>query len=229
MKKVSFLLLSILSFLNASYAQKQETIVVRAGTALLDYFPMEERYLFPDFTTGRIIFKANNYSEQKMNYNYLNGEIEYLQGSDTLLIVNKDDIKYICLEKDTLYHEGNYILQIRNDYPKIGLKELVELKEIQKKDPYGIASSGSSTISYNALPSDGNYYKLKANQDMVYKRTRTYYIMTPENNFVFYNKKNVLDMYPVHKDQIKAFIKTNKIKFDAGEDILRLTDFLGSL
>jgi hypothetical protein len=155
--------------------------------------------------------------------------MEYLQESDTLSIINKKDIKSIIIAQDTFYYDMGYILQIKDGYPKVGLKELIEFKEIQKKDQYGIMSSGGSSVSYNALPAEGNYYQLKANQDMVFERTRLYYISTKKSSFVHFIRKNVLKLFPMHKRNIKSFLKTNKINFDSGDDLLRLAEYLGTL
>jgi hypothetical protein len=211
------------------HAPAQEIIIVEAGTTLLDYFTVEERYLYPEFTIGRILFVQGTYTERNINYNYLNGEIEYLQKSDTLSIVNKEDIKFITVANDTFYYHKGYIRQIKDDYPKVGLKHFLEFKEIRKKDSYGTASSGGSTISYNAMPSDGNFYKLRANNDMVFGKTRQYFISTKENGFVFFNRKNVLRLFPQSKSKIKSYLKSNSIKFDSEEDLLRFADYLGTL
>jgi hypothetical protein len=210
-------------------AQDQDLIIVKAGTALLDHFTVSERYLYPEFTTGKVFFKNNAYSERKFNYNYLAGEMEFLQQSDTLSIINKEDIKLIVVATDTFYYDKGYIEQIKNVYPKVGIKQFIELKEIQKKDSYGIASSGGSTISYNSMASDGQLYKLKANSDMVFRRTRLYYISTQESGFVFFNKKNVFQLFPKSKDKIKSYLKTNKIKFDSGDELLKLAEYLETL
>lgn len=210
-------------------AQKQEVIVVKAGTKLLDYFIVKERYLYPDFTSGRILLKNGNSSTKKLNYNILAGEIEFIEKSDTLSIANKRDIKLILVAQDTFYYDKGYIRQIRSDYPKVGLKQFIELKEIQSKDSYGVASTGGSTTSYSSMPADGSFYKLTANKDMLFKKTIQYYFSTRDNGFQFYNRKNLLKTFPGSKDKIRGYLKTSKVKFDSREDLLRLADFLGTL
>jgi hypothetical protein len=229
MKKFLFLCIPALLIVIVTSAQIAETVTVKAGTALLDYFSKKEIYLNPEFQTGKIFLKTNVFSEKKLNYNYLNGEIEFLDKSDTLLIINKEDLKSIVIAQDTFYHDHGYIRQIRNEYPKIGLKEFFEFKEIQRKDPYGVMSSGSSSISYQSLSTDGNFYKLTLNQDIIFERKKLYYISSSDSEFVYFLKKNVFKLFPKHKGEIKEFLKTNKIKFESEEELLKLAEYLGTL
>lgn len=222
--------LTVLILLSAIYltsqAQKGETITVRAGARVLDYFPASVRYMYKEFSPGRVYFRNNFYSDRNLNYNYLLGEMEFIQGRDTLSIINKKDIKYISISQDTFYYDKTYIKQLKGGRIRIGLKDFIELEEILNKDPYGTSSSGAATTSYGSMPLDGNFYKLTANKDMVFRRNRQYYINPEGSGFVLINRKNLLQLFPVKENEIKSFLKTNKIKFDSREDILKLSDFL---
>jgi hypothetical protein len=229
MKKISIIIIPALFVQMLLFAQDQDQILVEAGTSLLDHVPVSERYLYPAFTTGWILLKQHAYSERKLNYNFLNGEIEFLQGSDTLSIVNKKDIALIVIKEDTFYYHDDYVKQIRSDYPKVGIRDFYELKEIKKKDPYGISSAGSARISYNALPSDGNLYKLTGNQDMVFGKTREYYLATSWSGFLLVTRKNLRLLYPGKWNRIKAYLKSHRLKFDSQDDVLGLAAFIGTL
>ena len=229
MIKYLFIVILLISLTICLSAQKQEVIVVKAGTKLLDYFTVKERYLYSEFTTGKIMLKNDNYSVKRLNYNFLAGEIEFIEKSDTLSIVNKRDIKLITIAQDTFYFDKGYIEQIRSSYPKVGLKQFIELKEIQSKDSYGVASTGGATTTYSSMPVDGSFYKLVANKDMVFKRTIQYYISTKDSGFQSFNRKNVLALFPDSEVKIRDYMKTNKVKFDSRADLLRLAEFLGSL
>jgi len=229
MKKIftpAFILLIINICLSA---QKNDLIVVKAGTKLLDYFPLSERYMFSDFTMGRIMLRNGGSSDRNLNYNFVAGEMEFIQKSDTLSIANKKEIKMILIAQDTFYYDKGYIELIRNSEPKVGLKQSVEFKEIVNKDSYGNASSGGATTTYSSMPANGSYYKFTANKDMVFKKSLQYYLLTSGNGFILCNKNNLLELYPANKAEIKSFLKANKVKFDSRDDILKLAEYLGSL
>ena len=226
-KVIIFLYLILLSFF--SYSQDNKPITVKKGTSLLDYFPPSERYLYPDFTAGNVIYKTNTYTGIRLNYNYLTGEIEFLKNRDTLTIIDKKNLELITVAGDSLYYDNGYILLIKNRHPKIGVKETIKFKDYMKKDGMGSASSAGSISSYSSIPSGGQLQKLEADQDLIFRRTKVFYILSADGDFVLFIKKNVLKLFPKNKDQIKSFLKSNKIKFDSEEDLLKLADFLETL
>jgi hypothetical protein len=229
MKKNVVFICSILILNFSLSAQKTELVTVKAGTKVIDYFPLKERYRYPEFTTGQVLFKNGAGSTSKLNYNLLMGEMEFIQYRDTLSIIKKKDIRLIVVAQDTFYYDNGYLEQIAGGQFKVVLKEYIKLKEILSKDSYGTSSSGSATNSYGYLPSDGNFYKLAANKDMVFQKTQEYYFATPSSGFVQYSKKNVIRFFPQKEDDIKAYLKSNKVDFDSREDLLRLADYLHGL
>jgi len=228
--KRTLLTLSTLLILNIFLsAQKNDLIVVKAGTKLYDYFTVSERYLYSEFIPGRILFKNGVHSDRNVNYNFLAGEIEFIQRFDTLSIANRKDIKMVVIAQDTFYYDNGFIELIMSGSPGVGRKQFIELKEIQKKDPYGVSSSGGATNSYGSLPSNGNFYKLTADKDMVFQKTIRYYIIKTDNDFQLFNKNNLMSLYPESKKTIKSYLKTNNVKFDSEEDLLKLAEFLQKL
>ena len=211
------------------YGQYDNPIIVIKGTTLLDYFSPSERYQYPEFTTGKVLYKTNVYTGIKLNYHYLNGEIEFLMNTDTLTIIDKKDLKSIIIAEDTFFYDNGYILQIKSGHPKIGLKESIEFKDYIKKDGIGSSSSAGANTSYISITSGGGFHKLTADVDLIYRRTKVFYILSPEGDFDLYIKKNVFKMFPKNKEKIKSFLKSNNIKFDSEEDLLKLAEFLEAL
>jgi len=132
----------------------------------------------------------------------------------------------VVIAQDTFYYDNGYIELINNGRPGVGRKQFIELKEVQKKDPYGVASAGGATNSYGSLPSNGNFYKLTADKDMVFQKTIRYYIIKTDNDFQLFNKNNLMSLYPESKKTIKSYLKTNNVKFDSEDDLLKLAEFL---
>lgn len=210
-------------------AQKAESITVKAGRSVRDYFPVEERYRYPEFLPGKAVFKNGIFSEASFNYNLLNDEIEFLKSNDTLSVINKKDITYIVIETDTFLYDNGFVEIISDGPVKVGMKKHFKLNEIEKTDSYGTSSHGSARESYNSLPADGNYYKLKASNDMVFQKTTEYYIAKSYRDFVPYRRNYVTKLFPEKSEEIKKYLKSNKINFDSENDLLKLAGYLKSL
>lgn len=211
------------------YGQDDQVIIVKKGTTLLDYVSPSDRYLYPEFKTGKVLFKTKVYIGIKLNYHYLNGEIEFLNNPDTLIIIDKKDLKSIIIAEDTFFYDNGYILLIKSGHPKIGLKESIEFKDYIKKDGIGSTSSAGSSTSYSSVSTGSGLHKLTADADLIFRRTKTFYILMPNGEFDLYNKKNVCKMFSNDKEKIKLFLKSDNIKFDSEEDLIKLAEFLEAL
>ena len=230
MKKVVFFICYMLIINAALSAQKYEPVTVKAGMKVVDCFPFNERYRYPEFITGRIWVKSGVYSEALLNYSFLSSEMEYIRKKDTLAIANKKDIRLIVVAQDTFYFDKGYFLeQIYGGPLKVVLKQYIKLKETQKQDSYGTTSAGAAMTSYGSLPAGGDFYKLTANADMVLQRTLEYYLSDQSGGFVQCTKKNVMQLFPQHEDTIKAYLKSNKVNFEKRDDVIRLAGFLSAL
>jgi len=230
MKKFLVLVFQITLINISLFSQKYEQVTVKAGMKVVDCFPFNDRYRYSQFVNGRIQLTNGVAADKILNYDFLTGEIEFLRGKDTLAITNGKDIRHLVIEADTFYfYKGMYLELISGGAVKVVLRQYVKLKETQKKDSYGTASSGSATTSYGSLPIGGDFHMLVANEDMVFQRTLEYYISEPDGGFDMYNKKNVLHLYPKNEKEIKAYLKSEKINFDKREDLIKLADYLSGL
>jgi hypothetical protein len=226
MKKFVVIIISIL-FLNISLsAQNSDFVIVRAGTKVLDYFPFQERYQYPQFIDGQIIFKSGNISTAKLNYNILLGEIVFIQSHDTLAISRKKDVRNIVIARDTFFYDNGYLQLIHSGNIRVGLKHYVKIKDVLKKGAFGTTARGVSIDSYNSIASSGNLYDLVPNEDLELQKMKEYFISTPTSGFVQFRKKFVLQLFPEKSDAIKEYLKSNKIDFDSEKDLLRFADYL---
>jgi len=222
-----FLIVFLVFSINLS-AQEYKTVRVKAGTRVQEYFPISERYLYREFIPGQVVFKNGKSSDLTLNYNILFGEIEFIQSADTLYISKKKDIRFV-VARDTFFYDNGYIAVISEGQLKVGLKEYVKIKEILKEGAFGTTNRVSSVDTYNSMSANGISYDLIPNADIEVQRTLEYYISNPSGGFIQFNKKNVIQLFPERADEIKAYIKSNKVDFDSRDDLLRFADYLGSL
>jgi hypothetical protein len=229
MKKYVVLICSALFVNICLSAQKNDLITIKAGTKVLDYFPLTERYRYPGFIQGMILFKNGTFSESKLNYNYLMNEMEFIRSRDTLAFKSKKDIEYIVVAQDTFFYDKGYIEVISGGRVRVGLKQYIVLKDVVRKNAFGVANRGASVDTYDGMPAGNNFYDLIPNEDIILQKTQEYYLGTPSSGFVQFRKKTVLQFFPQKADEIQSYLKANKVNFSSREDLLRLADYLGGL
>jgi hypothetical protein len=229
MKNTIFAICLILFINSCLSAQKNEPVTVKAGTRVKDYFSIAERYRYPDFTEGKCIFNNGKIIPGKFNYNILSGEVQFIKLADTLSLANTKDLKAIAIAQDTFYYHNGYMEIIHGGKFKVYLKQSMEIKDIQKEGAFGTINRSAASESNSYMLINGNSVNLIIREDMVLQKTADYFYSTPENEFVRYSKKNIINILPGKEDIIKNYLKTNKIDFESGEDLLRLADFVGNL
>jgi len=220
----------LIFLIGTAAAQTNPVIIVKAGTKVMDYFPLNERYLYPEFVNGNVYFLNGSMSESKVNYNILYGEIEFLDSrGDTLVFINKDNIKYVKVGDDVFYYDKVFFQMISNEKSIIvAQRHYIEYLGSEKIGAYGMSSSTSSIDSYRAYEMGGTFYKLTVAEDTKFRETTEYYISLNGKEFFPFLKRNVNKLFPEHKKSIKSFMKASDIDLGEKEDLLILADYLGN-
>ncbi len=208
-------------------SQEPDQIIVPASTKVADCFPPEVRYLYPGFYAGQVILHNGNHNSANLNYNFLFGEIEFLRGRDTLTIINKKEVRSVIIAKDTFLLDNGYIRLICSGPVRVGLKEVFSLKDILRKGAMGTNNRTSAVDTYNTIPLDGRIYDMVPNEDWVFRKTKEYYFSVRSGEFLPFNRRNVLKIFPEQKKTIEEYLKSEKINFDSRNDLLQLAGFLG--
>ncbi|HSH19837.1 MAG TPA: hypothetical protein VLA03_05270 [Draconibacterium sp.] len=223
--KSSVLIICAILFINSClFSQKNESVIVKAGTRLIDYFPVADRYLYADFTKGEAIFKNERIYPSAFNYNFLTGEMEFIKSNDTLFITVKRDLLSIVVAQDTFYYHKGYLQMIRSGKIKVWLKQSIAMKDIRKKGAMGTINRSAASESYVYLLISPMSRDLVADIDMVFKKEEVYFFSTSGEDFFRFNRNNIIQILP--EDIVKNYLKLNKIDFVSREDLLRLADFV---
>lgn len=231
MKKIFTAVISILLISLSLSAQNNKPVTVKAGTLVIDYFPYKERYMFTDFNEGKVVFRNGRTLTNRLNYNFLLNEMQFIQSNDTLSISNsnKKDIRYISIKQDTFYIRDQYLHQIRAGRIRIFENQDIHLKDILKKGAMGTVNRSSASDSYNTMSLRGKIYDLRPEEDWVFQKTPVYFISVDRGDFVPLFRKSAIQLIPGKEDTLKDFIRTNKINFESRDDIVKLADFISGL
>lgn len=228
MKRILLVIICLAAFSICIPAQDDKLITVMAGTKVISYFPVQERYRYPAFMEGQVQFRNGTANTGRFNYNFLLGEMDFIQGHDTLTVANRKNISLITVDQNVFYCYNGYLELIFNGQVKVGLKQYFKLKDVLKKGALGTTNRSVSIESYIPV-TRGNYYGWIPNEDCVFQKTQEYYFATPDNNFMPFSRKNVLQSFPQHEDTIRGYLKSNKVSFSSSDDLVRLAEYLEGL
>ena len=227
--KRTFLLISIFFIKGCLVAQEYEPVTVRAGTNIREYFTVSQRYLFPDFTQGNVLFKNRMTNPCIFNYNVLTNEMEFIRSKDTLIFISKKEIDLIAVARDTFYYHDGYQQLIHSGPLRVFLRRSMFIKNILKQGAMGTINRSSASEAYDFVITGQSTINLKPVDDIVLQRKDEYFFSTSGNEYISFTRKNILRALPVQENDIRNFLKSNKIDFESRNDLVRLADLVCTL
>ena len=186
-------------------------------------------YIFDEFKNGKAVYKNGAVVYAKLNYDPLNQRMLFLSPSDNALleIVNPSDISYINIEgrmfeqiKGNLFYErinyNNFIFYIQWRYKAVSEG---------KPSGYGMTSTTSAITSVSVINKEGRTIPLNVSEKFNYKPDNFYYIKINNTHKRFSSPDSLAKLFKVHKEEIKKYIKENKLDFDNPEDIKSAVEY----
>lgn len=231
MKK--FLPVLAISLIAVAHAQDSTQIFIKASQSLADVITPKKIYRYPSFSPGKIFFKDGSETAARLNYNFLNGELEFISAEgDTLAIAKQQmlNIRHAMIDTTVFYYHEGYLEQIAsNTAGKLVMKRQYRVKRREKIGGYDQPTSTSAIESYGSFSNDGQFnFNLKVRENITLVREPEYYFADRYNTFVRANKKNLLRLFSKQHRQIEDYLKNHPVDFKKEQDLKKLVSFLES-
>lgn len=188
------------------------------------------QYLFPEFTKSPVTMKTGRNIFLMLNYNIVTEKMVFIQKGQIY-----DMIIYATV--DTVYMQGRKFIPVGKVFYEVTLEAPISLF-IQHKGniqspprpaAYGGTSEISSSTYINNISLGNDVYRLKNDPNLIIKPETVYWISINNSLSSFQNEKQLLNIIPDHSNEIKKYIKQNKLKFDNPNDVLKLIVYCNSL
>ena len=209
-------------------AQDSTMIFIETGHVISDILTPDKIYRFPQFVNGKVFFRDGSLSEARLNYNYINAEIEFIDPKNDTLAISKDqmmNIREVLIDSAVfVYNDGYMELVTKSNLGKLYRKQEYVVSRREKIGAYNIPTATSAIDNYGTFVDEyGVFYpglKIRENITLVL-RTR-YYMDNKSVNFSRASRRNMLDMYRSHRDELRKYIDDNKVDFRNGDDLKKL-------
>lgn len=215
---------------------QEEIIFIKAGTDASDELTPARIYRFPAFKKGTVFFRDGTVSQALMNYNFLNGEIEFIDPKgDTLAIAKAQllNVRSVRIDTSSFYFNEGYLEElVDNKYGKLLQKQVLVVKKREKIGGYNQPSETSAIDSYSSYSFDGQFQfrpDLKVRENITLGKRVLYYFGDQYNVFLLANKKNLLRIFSKHRDQINNYLKSNEVDFAKYDDLQKLFAFIQTM
>jgi hypothetical protein len=230
--------LLLLSFILFGYfqlsGQDSTFVTIKAGNRVKDVLSTADIYYYPQFTNGKVFLRNGSRAGAMMNYTRLYDQMLFIgPKGDTLALADEKTIKFITIDKDTLYFDEGYVRLVSNyGEVKLAEKQIWVVADVRKigthdtpKNTVAITSVGSLADPIGRAKS----YDFLLNEDIVIKKETQYYFGDEYNHFVRAGKKKLLLLFPKDQLSIENYLKENKVDFENKDDLEKLAKFLDQL
>ena len=233
MKALLFSLFILIGFSDLS-AQDSTLVTIKAGNRVKDVLSTSDIYYYPQFTNGKVFLRDGSRAGAKLNYNRLYDQMLFIgPKGDTLALAEEKTIKFIVVDKDTLYFDEGYVRLIANyGEVKLAEKQLWVVADFRKIGTHDTPKNtvAITTVSNLADPAGrAKSYDFLLNEDIIIRKETQYYFGDEYNHFVRASKKKLLLLFPKDQLSIENYLKENKVDFDNKGDLEKIAQFLGQL
>ncbi|MBK5269957.1 MAG: hypothetical protein JJE22_02975 [Bacteroidia bacterium] len=212
------------------FAQDTTTIFIPAGRDFSEVLVQSKIYKLPAFTNGSILYRDGTTSNGQLNYNFLNGEIEFVDPNDKILAIAENqmlNIRTVTIDTLTFFYDHRYLELVKKT--ALGTLAKSQVYMVTKRDKIGgynqaaptsgIDSYGSFTDNYGVL-----YEKLKVRENITLTLKSFYYFGDGFNVFLPASKKNLMNLYHSKRNELAAYLKANSVSFKNGNDLEKMFD-----
>ena len=197
----------------------------------MDAFPISEIFLYPQFTSGRVLLRNGSAAEAKLNYSRLVDEIHFIdQKDDTFALDNENEVKYIVAGNDTFYYDEGYLrIVISGSFAKLAIRDVWVVSSTRQIGAYNSTNNSVNMLSFKSLEEHGRLYDLVVNEDIILKKQEKYFFGDNFNQFVTASKANLLTLFPKEQQRIGIYLKENKINFTDKADLEKIVQYVNEL
>lgn len=188
------------------------------------------QFLFPEFSKDKVLMRNGEIHDLVMNYNTISEKIVYKQNDKLFDLINQDLTDTIYLQGSKFISSSGVLYQVLSN-TKIPFFVHYKGNLMPPGTPagYGENSQVSNTKLQTSFSTSSGNYNLDLPADYKVRIDLTYSMILNETFIEFSNQREFLKFFPGKADQIKLYIKKNKISFKNPADIEKLAQFFNKI
>jgi hypothetical protein len=188
------------------------------------------QYFFSQFGTSVIRMKNGQSQTQVMNYNTVTEKMVFTKGEKFYDLTNPEMVDTITIEGCKFVPVGRSFYQVLYaGKTNLYMQHISSLLPPGKPVGFGGTSRLSSSVYVSNVKLEGGQYNLKLPADYTVVPNPVYWIRTGNEWSDFTTEKQLLKLFPEKAGVIREKIKSDKVKLDKPESLVRLMEFVNSL
>jgi hypothetical protein len=184
-------------------------------------------YRFPEFREGEVVRKEGNLVKASLNYNLATEEIIVDLGHSRTPYGLDNSIEKIIIDGvEFLPRDGIIYERLSED----AISLLVHRKQIVSRLGQNTGLGRSGSVNSKELPPDkGQMYELVLPGAFEYKDINMYFIAKGDEFSPLRKLKDLESIFPEYDDDLKTYIKSERVKMHKEEDLIKLITYCNSM
>lgn len=187
-------------------------------------------YIYPTFTKGSVIMKGGNTKQSVLNYNTVTQEMIFEQSGKRLAMDKLETIDTVIIHNRKFIPVGKVFYEVVLVAPiSLFIQHKSDITSEGKSIGYGTKKQTTSSTSYSKLIATDGLYSLELPDDFYVSNTSINWVQKDEYMIKFVTKRQFLKIFPEQEDELKQYIKENKITMKVREDLIKLVNYCNKL
>jgi hypothetical protein len=189
-----------------------------------------QQFLFPTFSNSLLKTKGGKEVNIILNYNMVSEKMVFEQKDQYFDLANPEQVDTAYIQnRKFIPHEKEFLEVLVPGNSPFYVQHKAELQAPQRPGAYGTTSALTSSNYLVGYQTDMGYYNFKLPDGYTVKKSPFYWIRRGEEWIKINSEKQVPKVFPGSKEQIRDFIKENKINAARTTDMVKLGIFCNSL
>jgi hypothetical protein len=203
------------------------TCIIAVNTGFLSGQEQQPQFLFPSFHDSKVLLKSGKVQNLKMNYNSLTETMIYMSDSDIYDLTNPGQVDTVFIQNRKFIPVGKAFYEVlKAEVMPLYCQTKSELKPVGKDAGYGSKSLTSAITSYANISSSGANYNLKIPPEYEVSTRVIYWI---NKTISFETERQFLKLFPEVAEELKAYIKKNRLKFEKQDHVIEMVSYCAEL
>ena len=188
------------------------------------------QYLFPEFTECIIKSKTGSVTTETGNYNTITGKMAFMKDGVIYGLTTARQADTITIENRHFVPFGEFIYEVVVNAPiTLFIQHESRLIPPGQQVGYGGTSKVSKVNTYSHMSTQGGVYSLEIPPDFEIKYLPVYWVRHNGEMHSFLGRARFIKIFPEYKKEIGSFIKSQGIKMEDREDLIRLVKYCNEL
>ena len=209
--------------------------------------PSQMQYLFIEYTDGIVFYKNSSRSNAKLNYNFLLGEMRFINNDQVFALDNLKDVSMVTINDRRFYpYKADEFTEelFSNRSGMLRVRYRGRMTTYGKRTGYGGMSPTASVRTANSLTFGTSQFNpgepasnvrtqelTVVEENMIISKDFIYYLVDSRGKYrQIKNIRSFTRHFPSKsRMQIRSFGKENNINFKSSQDLIRLLHFCDNL